>query len=168
MRGVLVIAHGSRAKETEAALEAVVAMAETKLSKKRKAGSCARRKAEPGAEPAAESCAEPGVDPAAEMPGRTGICFECAFMEFSDRTIEKGVSALIAKGVTEIIIAPYFLFMGVHMKEDIPDMVAHCAASYPGVKIIMGEPLGVDERLADILADRIMEGQDELFWKNSL
>jgi len=50
---------------------------------------------------------------------------------------------------------PYFLFMGIHLKEDIPNMVAECAASFPGIRITMDEPLGVDERLADILVDRI-------------
>ena len=116
MKGVLVIAHGSRAKETEAALEEVLSMVKTKL-------------------------------PETDM--------ECAFMEFSDRTVEKGILALAGRGVTEIKVVPYFLFMGIHMKEDIPNMVASCAANHPGIKIIMGEPLWIDERLADILVDRI-------------
>ena len=117
IRGVLVIAHGSRAKETEATLEAVLSMVKAKIPE---------------------------------------AIIECAFMEFSDRTIEKGISALAAKAVTEIKIAPYFLFMGIHIKEDIPDMVTACAANFPGITITMGEPLGVDERLANILVDRIM------------
>ena len=118
MKGVLVIAHGSRAKETEATLETVLSMVKTKLPE---------------------------------------TVIECAFMEFSDRTVEKGVSALVAGGVTEIKIVPYFLFMGIHMKEDIPKMVAGCAANYPGVKITMGEPLGADERIAGIIVDRIKD-----------
>ena len=118
MKGVLVIAHGSRAKETEAALEAVLSMVKTKLQ---------------------------------------GIIIECAFMEFSDKTIEKGVSALAAKAVTEIKIVPYFLFMGIHLKKDIPNMIAECAANFPDIKFTMGEPLGIDERLADILVDRIQD-----------
>ncbi|MDR0310875.1 MAG: CbiX/SirB N-terminal domain-containing protein [Acidobacteriota bacterium] len=116
MKGILVIAHGSRAKETEATLEAVLSMAKSKLP---------------------------------------GTVMECAFMEFSERTVDKGVSALAAKGVTEIKIVPYFLFMGIHMKEDIPNMVVECAQKYPGITITMTEPFGVDERLADIIVDRI-------------
>jgi sirohydrochlorin ferrochelatase len=116
MKGVLAIAHGSRASETEATLETVMRMV------------------------------------GAKMPG---IAVECAFMEFSDRTIEKGVAALAAKSVTEIIVVPYFLFMGVHMKKDIPEMVAGCAANFPDIKVAMCDPFGVDERLADIITDRI-------------
>jgi len=117
MKGVLVIAHGSRASETEAALDAVLSMVGEKLSEE--------------------------------------VVVECAFMEFSDRTVEKGISALATKGVTEIKVVPYFLFMGIHLKEDIPEIVTKCAANFPDIKITMGEHLGVDERLADILVDRI-------------
>ena len=118
MKGILVIAHGSRAKETESTLETVLSMVKAKLP---------------------------------------GTILACAFMEFSDRTVEKGVAALAAQGVTEIHIVPYFLFMGIHMQEDIPHLVAACASSFPGVEITMGEPLGADVRLADIVADRIKE-----------
>jgi len=118
MRGILVIAHGSRAIETEAALDAVLSMVKTKLP---------------------------------------DFIIESAFMEFSERTVDKGVSALVAAGATEIKVVPYFLFMGVHMKEDIPALVAGCAAQHRGIRITMGAPLGVDERLADILIDRIKD-----------
>jgi len=116
MKGVLVIAHGSRAKETEATLDTILAAVKKRIPE---------------------------------------TIIESAFMEFSDRTVEKGVAALAAKGVTEIKVVPYFLFMGIHLKEDIPEMVRSCAAKYPGMNITMGRPLGDDPRLADILLDRI-------------
>ena len=118
MKGVLVIAHGSRATETEATLETVLSMVKTKMP---------------------------------------GIIIECAFMEFSGRTLEKGVSALVGRGVTEIRVVPYFLFMGIHLQEDIPQMAGECVKNYPGIKLIMGKPLGVDKRLAEIIAERIKE-----------
>ena len=117
MKAVLIIAHGSRAKETETSLEAVIDMVKSKL---------------------------PNTD------------IECAFMEFSDRTVDSGIAKLAEKGAKEIKVVPYFLFMGVHMKEDIPEIVAECATKYPHINISIGEHLGVDERLADILVDRIL------------
>ena len=116
MKGVLVVAHGSRAKETEATLDAVLRLVKNIIPE---------------------------------------TLIECAFMEFSERTVEKGVDALAARGVTEIKVVPYFLFMGMHLKEDIPEMVGKCAAKYPGMKTTMGQPLGDDPRLAAILLDRI-------------
>jgi len=116
MKGILVIAHGSRAKETEGSLEFILAMVKKK---------------------------------------RPSTVTEYAFMEFSDRTVERGIAALVDKGVKDIKVIPYFLFKGVHLKEDIPEMIAECATNFPGITITMGEHLGVDERLADIIVDRI-------------
>ena len=116
MKGVLVIAHGSRAKETEIALETILSMVKLKLPE---------------------------------------TVIELAFMDFSERTIEKGIAVLASRGITEIKIVPYFLFMGIHLKEDIPRIAAQYAADFPELNITMGEPLGIDERLADILVDRI-------------
>ena len=118
MKGVLVVAHGSRAKETEITLETVLETAKSKISD-------------------------------------SDTCIEHAFMEFSDKTIEKGIVQLIEKGVSEIKVVPYFLFSGIHLKEDIPNTVSECMGRYPNIKFVMGETLGTDERLADILVDRI-------------
>jgi sirohydrochlorin ferrochelatase len=41
------------------------------------------------------------------------------------------------------------------LSEDIPKIIKECVVDYPNVKVVMGEPLGVDARLADILIDRI-------------
>jgi len=114
--GILILAHGSREKETESTLETVLSMVKAKLPE---------------------------------------TIVEYAFMEFSDRTIEKGVSALAAQAVEEIKIVPYFLFSGIHIKEDIQNRVTRCAANFPHLTIALGNTLGADERLADILVDRI-------------
>ena len=117
MKGVLVIAHGSRAKETELDLKEIVDITAEKI---------------------------------------TDVYIEYAFMQLSDRTIESGVAALAEKKVTEIKIVPYFLFMGIHMKEDLPNIVGEIMKNYPGIKMVMGEPIGNDkQRLAEILADKI-------------
>ena len=118
MKGVLVIAHGSRATESEAALDSVVAIVKERLP---------------------------------------DVPIECSFMGYSDRTVEKGIRALVDKNVTEIRVVPYFLFMGIHMKEDIPEMIAELTKDYPNISISMGQPLGLDTRLAEIVLDRIKE-----------
>lgn len=116
MKGILVVAHGSRVKETENTLLSVLKIVNEILP---------------------------------------DIRIAHAFMEFSDQTLEKAVKTLVDSGVTEIKVVPYFLFMGVHLREDIPEMVKKCTADYPDIKVEMGEPLGADRRLAEILADRI-------------
>lgn len=116
MNGVLILAHGSRAKKTQDTLDAVVSMVRSKLPDQ---------------------------------------LIEVAYMEFCDVNIEKGLTMLIEKGIKNIKVVPYFLFEGIHIKEDIPTEIAAFLANHKDITVTMGETLGVDERLADILVDRI-------------
>ena len=118
MKGVLIVGHGSRRKETERILESVVAMARPKLPK---------------------------------------MLVKIAYMEFSERDIPAALDELVKGGASEIAVVPYFLFDGVHIQKDIPEMLEEYRAVYPSIKITMGSPLGVDERLAAILAERVLE-----------
>ena len=116
MRGVLILAHGSRVEATKKTNNEVVDMVRSKIS---------------------------------DMP------IQIAYMEFCEENIEHGIKTLVDKGVTEIKAVPYFLFEGIHIKEDIPNEIGEILKDYPNVKLEMGHTLGVDERLADILVDRI-------------
>ena len=122
MKGVLIVGHGSRRKETEDTLESVVEMARKKLPK---------------------------------------TTIEIAYMEFSLSTIQAGLDTLVTAGVDEIAVVPYFLFDGIHIREDIPKALEEYRTSHPGIKLRMGNPLGVDDRLAAILADRIRTTLEE-------
>lgn len=82
---------------------------------------------------------------------------DCAYMEFCDMNIEKGLDSLVSKGVDEVIIIPYFLFEGIHIKEDIPNELEEYKKNNPNLKIKFGNTLGTDKRLAMIVADRVRE-----------
>ena len=116
MNGVLIIAHGSREKQTEQTFLAVVELAKANVK----------------------------------------LPVEIAYMEFSPKNIEAGLEALIAQGVTDIKAVPYFLFSGIHIREDIPTEINQFLQKHDGITITMGETLGVDSRIADVLADRIL------------
>jgi precorrin isomerase len=77
-----------------------------------------------------------------------GPCFEDVF----DRCA--------AQGARRIIVIPYFLHSGVHMREDIPGMLQEKARQYPGIAIILGKNLGYDESLADLVIRRIGESRE--------
>lgn len=66
-------------------------------------------------------------------------------------TLEKCIS----EGAKEIIVIPYFLNMGVHIRLDIPEMMQKEAAKYSDIKLIYGKQLGFDDVFADILHKRI-------------
>jgi len=64
---------------------------------------------------------------------------------------------LVELGAREVILIPYFLHMGLHMRLDIPEMMQAEAATYPGVKLVLGKHLGYDESLAALVKKRIAE-----------
>ena len=67
------------------------------------------------------------------------------------------LSECVAQGANEVIVIPYFLNMGIHVRLDIPEMIQAEAKKYPDVKIIYGKHLGYDDSLADIIYKRIEE-----------
>lgn len=85
------------------------------------------------------------------------VMLETAYMEFCDINLEKGLDMLIAKGADDITVVPYFLFEGIHIREDIPGEIKEYIEKHPGIKVNLGNTLGADPRLADVLADRIRE-----------
>ncbi len=64
---------------------------------------------------------------------------------------------LVQAGCREIIVAPWFLTDGLHIREDIPEIIAELEKRYPEVRFAMARPMGADPRLAEILMDRIGE-----------
>ena len=82
---------------------------------------------------------------------------EIAYMEFGAQNIPAGLSALVARGAKSIVVAPYFLFDGIHLREDIPNALDAYRKAHPDVEIVLGRPFGVDARLGALLADRVRE-----------
>lgn len=85
-----------------------------------------------------------------------------AYLQFSEQNLEAGIEALIDKGAEKIKVIPMFLFDGIHVTQDIPEELNAIMAKHPGVEIRMSKHLGDDDRIADIIADRVssLEGKN--------
>ena len=66
----------------------------------------------------------------------------------------------VVHGATEILVMPYFLHAGMHMIEDIPDILREKVKDHPHVKLIFGKNLGFDESLVELLLRRVGESKD--------
>lgn len=117
-KGILILAHGSREKETELTLAKITEETKKQLN---------------------------------------DVIIETAYLQFSEVNLEKGLDKLIEQRVTDIKVIPYFLFSGVHIREDIPKEIEEYLENKENIKITIGNTLGEDSRLAEILADRIRE-----------
>lgn len=115
-KGILIIAHGSRAKQTIDTMETIFDYV---------------RKQFPG------------------------LPMQLAYMEFCDINLETGLDLLKEQGVNDITVVPYFLFEGMHIRKDIPEEIGKYMEDNPGIRIRMGNILGADTRIGDVLADRV-------------
>ena len=80
---------------------------------------------------------------------------EPAHMELAEPTIEQAFDRCVAQGATMVVVHPYFLAPGRHSTTDIPQMTADAAAKHPGVRFHVTQPLGLDEKIAQLMVQRI-------------
>lgn len=86
-----------------------------------------------------------------------GMPVEPAQAQFGHPTIPAAIQALVARGLKTIIVMPYLLFPGKVLYDNVMVEVAKARVLHPGVDFSVTPTLGVDERLVDIVVDRIRE-----------
>jgi sirohydrochlorin ferrochelatase len=84
-----------------------------------------------------------------------GTIVRHAHMELGSPDIGEALAACVAEGASEVIVLPYFLAPGRHSTRDIPRLVEEAARRHPGVRVRVSEPLGLDDRLAEVVLDRV-------------
>ncbi|KAK1320483.1 hypothetical protein QJS10_CPA03g00895 [Acorus calamus] len=82
---------------------------------------------------------------------------EPAHMELAEPSIRDAFNLCVQKGVTRVIVSPFFLFPGRHWHQDIPSLAAEAAKDHPGVSYIVTAPLGLHELLVDVVNSRIID-----------
>lgn len=90
-----------------------------------------------------------------EHPGFGFDMIEYCHMELAHPTLEEAFAKCVDKGADQIVVHPYFLAPGRHSKTDIPNMVNNLRKQYPDVRCKITEPLGVHDKLLDVILDRI-------------
>lgn len=76
-----------------------------------------------------------------------------AFLEFATPSLEESMLFCVDKGVTEIVILPYFLASGNHVTRDIPEVVSKVQAVHPQVKMTLKSHLGSASGMVGLLSD---------------
>jgi sirohydrochlorin ferrochelatase len=85
---------------------------------------------------------------------RPEVIVHIAHMELAEPTIRQGVEACVREGATEIVVHPYMLSPGRHATEDIPRLATEAGAAYPDVRIRVTDPLGLHEKLCEVILQR--------------
>lgn len=92
--------------------------------------------------------------------GRNGEAIAVCRMGGRGTPFAEVFARCVREGATEVVVMPYFLHFGVHLREDIPGMLREAAAGHPGVRLVLGRHLGYDASLVALVARRLAESAD--------
>ena len=79
------------------------------------------------------------------------------FMECNEPTIPEAAQQCANAGAEKVIAVPYFLHAGSHVAEDLPTLLQAAREKYPQIEWLMGDYLGRDEAIADVVMQRVRE-----------
>lgn len=82
---------------------------------------------------------------------------EISFLELATPSIREGFRACVEKGATHIAVVPLLLFSANHAKVDIPHEIRQLKGQFPFIKVTYGQPIGVHEKMAEIVIERIKQ-----------
>jgi sirohydrochlorin ferrochelatase len=77
------------------------------------------------------------------------------YLDCNEPDIAAAIDECVAAGATDIAAVPYFLHSGKHMLRDLPAILAERSVCYPKVRIVMGDYVGQEPQMADVLRDRV-------------
>ncbi len=84
------------------------------------------------------------------------------FMELNTPTIAEAATLLREQGAKRIVAAPYFLQLGGHVAEDLPEAVASAQAQHPEMTFTLSDYLSYDPLLLEVIKTRLAAVQPAL------
>ena len=79
------------------------------------------------------------------------------FLELDEPNIEKAITKIVSQGPKTLLIMPYFLHKGSHIKHDIAQEVRSALIKNNFKKAFLSRHLGVDKNLVELVLQRALE-----------
>jgi sirohydrochlorin ferrochelatase len=79
---------------------------------------------------------------------------EAAFLELAEPDIDEGARRCVARGAQRVVLMPYFLAAGTHVRRDLAAARDRLAARFDGIDFRLAEPLGPHPLLSDLVDRR--------------
>jgi precorrin-8X/cobalt-precorrin-8 methylmutase len=84
------------------------------------------------------------------------------FLELDSPSIDEGMRQAVSESPKVILMMPYFLHRGAHIKADVMTNVIAALEKHDFKDAFMARHLGVDERLVDLVIERAREVENRL------
>lgn len=85
------------------------------------------------------------------------LIIETCFLELTEPTIQQGIASCVKQGAERVVLVPIILMAAGHTKIHIPDAIDEAKRTYPHVKFAYGRPIGVHQKILNILKSRLAE-----------
>ncbi len=79
---------------------------------------------------------------------------EAAFLELAEPDIHQAGTRCVEQGAGHVLLIPYFLSAGVHVRRDLQAAQEQLSRLHPHVKFRLADPLGRHPLLLDVVLDR--------------
>ena len=80
-----------------------------------------------------------------------------AFLDGGQPDLPAGVALAAAAGLERLIIIPYFLTVGLHLRRDLPKLVAAAKEKHPNLEIAVGQSLEGHPLMPSLILSRVQE-----------
>jgi sirohydrochlorin ferrochelatase len=80
-----------------------------------------------------------------------------SYLELAEPGIEAGGVLCVERGATRVVLVPYFLSAGTHVRRDLTEARARLASRFPHVEFRLAEPLGRHPLLTEVVEERVRE-----------
>jgi sirohydrochlorin ferrochelatase len=77
-----------------------------------------------------------------------------AFLELAEPDIDGGAQKCVEAGASRVVLVPYFLSAGVHVRRDLAAARERLSERFPHVEFRLAEPLGPHPLLTEIVVQR--------------
>ena len=84
-----------------------------------------------------------------------GTAVEPAYLELASPSIPDAVASAVDAGATTVVLLPYFLHPGNHVREDLPRIAQECRDAHLGTTVELRTHVGADPRLVGLLASLV-------------
>jgi sirohydrochlorin ferrochelatase len=82
---------------------------------------------------------------------------EESFLELAQPTIAAAGESCVQQGATRVVLLPYFLAAGIHVRNDLTAFRDELSRRFPAVEFRLAAPLGRDPQLLEVLIARARE-----------
>lgn len=80
-----------------------------------------------------------------------------AFLELSAPDLATAIHNAAEAGFRRVIVIPYFLTLGLHLRRDLPSLVEAEKQKFPDLEIVVGQPLEGHPLMTSIILERIQQ-----------